>query len=152
MKLLARCLVLLALTPALAQSADRSWFVAFERVAVAPVARSNTTQLIDAGTIDTDGFSELVFSLGGEFKEGVPETGTVGAILIPDREPFLYLLRNEGKIVFPLEVRADVANLRDAIFVSPQQTAKIGFPRYRVFLYNETSSGASVGLFVYRTR
>jgi hypothetical protein len=152
MKLLARCLVLLVLTPALAQSADRSWFVAFERVAVAPVARSNTTQLIDAGTVDTDGFSELVFSLGGEFKEGIPETGTVGAILIPDREPFLYLLRNEGKIVFPLEVRADIASQRDAIFVSPAQTAKIAFPRYRVFLYNETASGASVGLFVYRTR
>ena len=154
---LARCLALLALIglflmPAVAQSADRSWFVAFERVAVAPVARSNTTQLVDAGTIDTDGFSELVFSLGGEFKEGIPETGTVGAILIPDREPFLYLLRNEGKIVFPLEARADVTGQRDSIFVSPQQTARVAFPRYRVFLYNETSSGASVGLFVYRTR
>jgi hypothetical protein len=142
----------LALEPAVAQSVDRGWFVAFERVMVAPVARTNTTQLVDAGTIDTDGFSELVFSMGGEFKQGVPESGIVGAILVPDREPFLYLLRTEGKIVFPLEVTADVTGLRDPIFVSTQQTARIAFPRYRVFLYNETASAASVGFFVYRSR
>jgi hypothetical protein len=134
-------------------AADIGGFVSFERIQVAPgVTRTDTTQLVDAGTVDTDGFSELVFSLGGEFKEGIPESGTVGAILVPDREPFLQLLRTEGKIVFPLEARVNVRGLRDPIFVSEQQTARIAFPRYRVFLYNETRSGASVWLFVYRDR
>ena len=129
-----------------------NWFVSFERVQVAPVARSDTGQLVEAGTIDTDGFSELVFSLGGEFKEIVPESGTVGALLIPDLEVFQYLLRNEGHIVFPLEAKVQIGGRPGAVFISEQQTAKVAFARYRVYFYNETTSGASVSLFVYRTR
>ena len=132
---------------------DTQWFVSFERISVAPVMRSNTTQLVEAGRIETDGFSELIFSLGGEFKEGVPTSGTVGAVLIPDIEIFQYLLRTEGQFVFPLEVKVEIqGNLKGAIFISEKQTAKIAFPAYRVYLYNETSSGATVSLFVYRTR
>ena len=118
-----------------------NWFVSFQRVQVAPVSRSDTTQLYEAGTIDTDGFAELVFSLGGEFKEA-----------IPDVEVFDYLLRNEGHIVFPLEARVEIGGQPGAIFISEQQTAKVAFARYRVYFYNETTSGANVSLFVYRTR
>ncbi len=128
------------------------WFVSFERVQVAPVQRSDTTQLIEAGIIETDGFTDLVFSLGGEFKEAVPRSGTVGALLIPDVEVFDYLLRNEGHIVFPLEAKVEIGGQPGAIFVSEQQTAKVAFSRYRVYFYNETTSGATVSLFVYRTR
>ena len=128
------------------------WFVSFERLQVAPVDRAETTQLVEAGIIETDGFSELVFSLGGEFKEGIPESGTVGVVLIPDIDIFTYLLRNEGEFVFPLEAKVEIRGLSSAIFVSEQQWAKVAFPRYRVYLYNETTSGATVSLFVYRTR
>ena len=131
---------------------DTNWFVSFERIQVAPVKRADTTQLVEAGIIETDGFSELVFSLGGEFKEAIPEHGTVGVILIPDIDAFTYMLRNEGTIVFPLEAKVDIAGLTGAVFISEQQTAKVAFPRYRVYLYNETSSGAMVSLYVYRTR
>jgi len=131
---------------------DSKWFVSFERIQVPPVKRSDTTQLIDAGTIDTDGFSELVFSLGGEFKEAIPDSGTVGVVLIPDIEAFTYLLQNEGEFVFPLEAKVKIKDLKSAIFVSEQQTVKVAFPRYRAYLYNETDSGAVVSLFVYRTR
>ena len=131
---------------------DTNWFVSFERVQVPPVNRADTTQLVEAGTIETDGFSELVFSLGGEFKEGLPKSGKVGVVLIPDIDVFTYLLRNEGEFVFPLEATVEIRDPSSAIFVSQQQTAKIAFPRYRVFLYNETTSGAMVSLFVYRTR
>jgi len=131
---------------------DSRWFVSFERIQVAPVERSNTTQLVDAGSIDTDGFSELVFSLGGEFKEGIPESGKVGVVLIPDKEVFLYLLQTEGEFVFPLEAQVEIGKQSSAIFMSKQERAKVAFPRYRVFLYNETTSGAVVSLFVYRTR
>lgn len=136
--------------PALAD--DSHWFVSFTRIQVPPVERANTTQLIDAGTIETDGFTELVFSLGGEFKEGIPTTGRVGVVLIPDIDVFQTLLINEGEFIFPLEAQADIKDLASAIFVSSQQTARVAFPRYRVYLYNETSSGAMVSLFVYRTR
>jgi len=134
------------------QAESENWFVSFERIDVPPVARSNTTQLIDVGTIETDGFYELVFSLGGEFKEGVPDRGVVGAILIPDIEMFDYLLRSEGQFIFPLEVTVGADRVVEAIFVSEQQTTRVAFPRYRVYLYNETTSGASVNLYIYRTR
>jgi hypothetical protein len=144
--------MLLAVPFTLAEEESR-WFSSFERVQVAPVDRSDTTSLVDGGTVETDGFAELVFSFAGEFKEGVPDSGTVGALLIPDIDVFQYLLRNEGQLVFPLEVKYDIAKgLSGAIFISPQQTAKVAFPRYRVFFYNETTSGVSVSLFIYRTR
>ena len=128
------------------------WFVSFERIQVAPVERSNTVSLVEVGTVETDGFSELVFSLGGEFKEGVPSSGNIGAVLIPDIDMFQYLLRNEGQFIFPLEVVFEVGKMNGAIFVSPAQTAKVAFPSYRVYMYNETTSGATVSLFVYRSR
>jgi hypothetical protein len=133
-------------------AASENWFVSFERIDVPPVARSNTTQLVDVGTFATDGFSELVFSLGGEFNEGIPTSGVVGAILIPDIEMFDYLLRSEGQFIFPLEVTVGADRVVEAIFVSEQQTARVAFPSYRVYLYNETTSGASVNLYIYRTR
>lgn len=140
------------LGPAPEAAQDRGWFVSFGRQQVAPVARDDTSQLLEIGTIDTDGFSDLVFSLGGEFKEVVPTSGTVGALLIPDIEVFQYLLRNEGQIVFPLEVKVEVGPATGAIFVSEQQRAKVAFPGYRIYMYNETTSGATVQLFIYRTR
>ena len=129
-----------------------SWFVPFQQIQVSPVARSDTTQLVEAGTIETDGFRELVFSFGGEFKEALPQGGRVGAILIPDDPVFEYLLFNEGRIVFPLEVVVTISAETGRIFVSEQIVADIAFPAYRVYMYNETESGASVSLFVYRRR
>ena len=139
-----------------------SWYVDFERIVVPPVQRDDTTQLIEAGTITTDGFNELVFSLGGEFKEAVPTAGVVGALLIPDVDIVQYAFRQEGHVPFALEATHDIARdgleaiardgLEGAVFLSAQQTARVAFPRYRVFLYNETTSGASVSLFVYRSR
>jgi hypothetical protein len=131
---------------------NEDWFVYFHDISVPPIERSNVTQLVDAGTIETDGFKDLVFSFGGEFKESLPQGGKIGAILIPDIDVFDYLLRNEGHFVFPLEVTFDASGLNANIFISEQQTARIAFPSYRVYLYNETSSGAKVSLFVYRTR
>jgi hypothetical protein len=46
----------------------------------------------------------------------------------------------------------DVRGLNGHVFLSAQPTAKIGFPRYRIYFYNETSSAAKVALFVYRSR
>jgi hypothetical protein len=140
------------LGPAPEAAQDSHWFVAFERQQVAPVARNDTTDLFEVGTIDTDGFSDLVFSLGGEFKEVVPTSGTVGALLIPDIDMFQYVLRSEGQIVFPLEVKVEVGSSTGAIFISEQQRAKVAFPSYRIYMYNETTSGATVQLFIYRTR
>jgi hypothetical protein len=68
--------LLLVGTPAAAD--DTRWFKAFEGVSVAPVDRNDTTQLVEVGTIETDGFSDLVISLGCEFKEGIPRRAAWG--------------------------------------------------------------------------
>jgi hypothetical protein len=138
--------------PEAGAASDSQWYVSFRDVFVPPVERENVSQLVDVGTIETDGFSDLVFSMGGEFKEKVPSSGTVGAILIPDIDMFDHLLRTEAEFAFPLEVKAQIGNLNSAIFISEQQTARIAFPAYRVYMYNETGSAARVSLHVYRTR
>lgn len=142
--------VLLALSPVLAQ--DSAWFVSIPPVAVAPVPRADTHRLLEGGVVETDGFAQMTFSFGGEFKDAIPSSGRVGALLVPDDPKILHLLRNEGQIVFAVEVTYKVVPGKNAIFVSEQQTQRVAFPRYRVFFYNETSSTATVSLSVYRSR
>ncbi len=145
-------LLLLSLLVGFGALAEDGWFVSFDRQQVTPVNRTDTERLIEVGTIETDGFSEMVLSLGCEYKESIPSSGTVGAILIPDVEAFTYLLRSEGQIVFPLVVEAQAAGGDNALFLSEQKTVRIAFPRYRVYMFNETSSGAVASLYAYRVR
>jgi len=133
--------------------AEGSWFVGLEIKNVPPTPRSAVTQLFDAGAVDTDGFRDMVISFGGEFKESLPTSGRVGAILIPDHEITDQLLRNEGVFVFPTEIEYKVDDtIQGQFFMSGSIQTKVAFPRYRVYLYNETTSGASMSVFVYRSR
>jgi len=137
--------------PALAQ--ETHWFAAFEGQSVSPhIARTDTQRLLEVGTVETDGFSELRISIAGEFKEGIPRGGMVGAILIPDINPFTYLLQQEGKIVFATEVKVPIGMQPSAIFFSEAVVAKVAFPAYRIYLYNDTPSAANVNVYVYRVR
>ena len=140
----------LRVTPPADAANGGPWFVTFDVASIPPVKRSDTPRWIEYGTVDTDGFKELVFSFAGEFKEGNPLGGKVGAVLIPDLAPIDYLLQNEGKLIFPLEVTGQASG--STYFVSEGQTARVAFPRYKIYMYNETESTANVTLFVYRTR
>jgi hypothetical protein len=132
---------------------ETHWFAAYEGQSVPPgIARTDTQRLIDVGTVETDGFSELRVSIAGEFKEGIPRGGTVGAILIPDINPFTYLLQQEGKIVFATDVKLPIGAHPGAIFYSETVVAKVAFPAYRIYLYNETNSAATVNVYIYRVR
>jgi hypothetical protein len=134
-------------------AAESPWFVALPGHTVAPISRSEVALLYDAGVVETDGFRDMVISFGGEFKEGPPTSGRVGAILIPDHEITRHLLQNEGVFVFPTEIVYSVGKgLQGNFFMSASQDARIAFPRYRVYLYNETDSAASMSVFVYRSR
>lgn len=145
---LAACALLVALPIA----AESAWFVSIPPLPVPPIPRNDTQRLIDGGVIETDGFAQMTFSFGGEFKDGIPASGKIGAILVPDDARVLQLLRGEGQVVFSVEVAYKVAGSKNPIFVSEQQTHRVAFPRYRVFFYNETSSTAVVSLNVYRSR
>lgn len=150
---LAAVFLLAAVAAALPIAAEESaWFVLLPSVPVPPIPKADTQRLLDGGVIETDGFAQLTFSFGGEFKDSVPASGRLGAILVPDDPRILHLLRNEGQIVFAVEVKFSVGPNQNAIFVSEQQTQRVAFPRYRVFFYNETGSTATVVLSVYRSR
>ncbi|HEX6850926.1 MAG TPA: hypothetical protein VF139_05925 [Candidatus Polarisedimenticolaceae bacterium] len=131
---------------------ETGWFVLLPSVPVPPIPKSDTQRLLDGGVIETDGFAQMTFSFGGEFKDGVPTSGRVGAILVPDDPRVLQLLQREGQVVFAVEVTHKVTGGKNPIFVSEQQTQRVAFPRYRVFFYNETGSTAVVSLSVYRSR
>lgn len=131
---------------------ESPWFVALASVPVPPIPKTDTQRLLDGGVIETDGFAQMTFSFGGEFKDSVPNGGRLGALLVPDDPRILHLLRNEGQIVFAVEVKFTVGANQNAIFVSEQQTQRVAFPRYRVFFYNETNSTAVVAFAVYRSK
>ena len=132
---------------------ETHWFAAYEGQSVSPgIARTDTQRFVEVGTVDTDGFSELRISIAGEFKEGIPRGGAIGAILIPDINPFTYLLQQEGKIVFATEVNVPIGGQSGAIFYSEAVPSKVAFPAYKIYLYNDTTSAANVNVYIYRVR
>jgi redox-sensitive bicupin YhaK (pirin superfamily) len=125
--------------------------VALRDVQVAPVARKDTTRLVAAGTITAEGFSSAVLSLTGQIKGEVAKPGQVGALLVPDEEPVIRALDEQGQLLLTLEVVADSVSGRMPYFASDQPRFQVAFERYRVYLYNTTDKTAEVSLFAYLT-
>lgn len=122
-----------------------------EGVIVPPIRRSEITNLVQAGTIETDGYSGAVLSLQGEVKSATFEAGTVGAMLIPEEEPIAMAMRDGRRIEFPLEVTAKLDASGSTYFNSDQIKLDVAFPRYRVYFYNSGSKGVEANLYVYLT-
>ena len=120
-------------------------------VIVPTVDRLDTTQLVSAGVVDTSGFTRAVLSLRGEVQGNLSADGTAGAILVPDEEPVLRSLLEEGRIEFGLEVRAPVLRREGGLFASDQPRVTLGFPRYRVFFYNSADRALEADLYVFLT-
>ncbi len=120
-------------------------------VVVPPVARSATTGLVEAGVIDAAGFTHAVLGLRGDVQGNLLREGVVGAVLVPDEEPVLQALREQARYDFPVEVRAEVLKKDRGYFASGQPRRVLGFPRYRVFLYNTSDRSVDADLYVYLT-
>ena len=125
--------------------------VRFPDVIVPPVAPTDTTRLIQGGTLTTDGFTGVILSLSGLVKGDVVKAGAVGAFLIPDEEPIQRAFNETGQMQFPLEVEAPHVSGPAAYFASTQTQATVAFPRYRVLLYNTSDKTVTVNLFGYLT-
>lgn len=137
----------------LAYTADYSdWLVSFEDVITPPVERHQTEQVIDAGVVETDGFSHIVLCIGGAMKSRPTKAGKIGVVLVPDIYPFDEVLKREGRFIFPIEATADVAPNDFELFESEQVRMPVAFPRYRVYVYNSTDAAAGVWIYAYRTR
>ena len=120
-------------------------------ILVPPVKRTEISNMVDAGTIDTEGFTHLTLNLAGELKGTANQQGVVAAVLIPDIEPFETAYKTLGLLPASLDLTAQVA-VHAQYFMGKQQTLEVGFPRYRVLLYNTTGAGATVAFFAYRTK
>ncbi len=120
-------------------------------VVVPPTDRSATSQLVEVGTLDAAGFTHAVVSLRGEVQGNLLRDGAAGLVLVPDEEPVLRALLEEGRFDFPLEVEAQVLRAGRGFFASAQLRHVLGFPRYRLFLYNSVDRSVEVDVYVYPT-
>lgn len=150
----AALLALAIAPPSLAQSAGVEYdgsLVAIRRIVVPSAPRHQTTQLVDAGVFDCDGYKSLVLNLAGEVKDPVPKGGKLGAILVPDVEPFTQAFQQLG--LLPVTIEIEVALKPGAgYYMADPKRADIGFPRYRVLLFNETGHQVTANFFAFRGR
>lgn len=123
----------------------------FENVLVAPVRPEQTTRLVEAGTLDTAGFANVVLSLEGLVKGECKQAGEVGAILIPEEDSILRAFDEAGRVHFALQAAAPGVSDRTPYFASDQPRYSVGFQSYRVYLYNTTDKSVTVNLFAYLT-
>lgn len=120
-------------------------------IQVPPVGPKETTRLIQAGSLATDGFTSIVLGLNGQTRGKTLRAGAVGALLIPDEEPVARAFEEEGLVQFPIEIEAPSVSGASLHFASAQARFNLGFPRYRVLLYNTTDKTVTVNLFAYLT-
>lgn len=126
-------------------------FLAARGIVVAPVPRSDVSNLVDAGTIDCEGFEHLVLNLALEMKGPVEPGGTVGAIMVPDVFPYdralrvLQIVHPSAELLIPLEGTS-------AYLAAKQLRIEIGFPRYRVLLWNSGRATVTASVSVWRAR
>ena len=126
--------------------------VGLRNLMIPPIARSETTNLIDAGVIETEGFSHMTLNLAAELKGPAPQKGVIGVLLIPDVEPFRHVYRVLGLVPATVDFTVGAAPSSGSYLMAGQQTFEVGFPRYRALLYNTTGTSATVAFFAYRTR
>jgi hypothetical protein len=119
---------------------------------IPPIERSETTNLIDAGVIETDGYTHMTLNLAAELKGHAAKKGMIGVILIPDVGPFGHVYRTLGLIPASVEFVAGATPSGGSYVMAEQRTFAVGFPRYRALLYNSTGSSATVAFFAYRTK
>lgn len=120
-----------------------------ENVQVPPIKRSEITNLVNAGTIQTEGYTYAILSLQGEMKAQFWEAGTVGALLVPEEGPVQRAMRDGQRIQFPMEVSTRIEVGDSTYWNAEQVKLNVGFRTYRVYFYNSTSKGVEANLYVY---
>ncbi len=117
-------------------------------VVVPSAGRNETARWVEAGMVQTNGFTALVLSVHGQVRGNVAVPGFMGVLLIPDEEPIQQAL-TEGEILLPLETQAEVGAGTTSYFSASSPHLAIAFPRYRIFLYNTTDQSAAANVCVY---
>jgi len=120
-----------------------------EGVVVPPARRSEPSELVFAGVVDTDGFTAVTINLQGEVKSGSFTPGSIGVLLIPDEEPVLRALREAKRIQFPIESAARLNSGDSSFFSADQVQQRLAFPRYKIYFYNTLNRTAEANVYFY---
>ncbi|MCP3980869.1 MAG: hypothetical protein GY716_16325 [bacterium] len=128
-----------------------SELVRIEDIIVPPVRPEDTTRLVEAGSIETEGFPNVVLSLHGIVKGSTQVKGTVGAILLPEETTIEQAFNELGMVHFALQVSATGVSSHTPYFASNQPRYTVGFRSYKILLYNTTDKTVTANLFAYLT-
>ena len=126
-------------------------FVAARGILIAPVSEWDVPNLVDVGVVDCEGFEHLVLNLAIETKAPVEPGGAVGAVLIPDVFPYdrayhlLQLLPVSAEINVPIDAGS-------AFLTAKQVHVEVGFPRYRILLWNSGRMAVTAAVSVWRAK
>jgi len=121
-------------------------------VTVPPGSLESTIDLVEAGTIDVSGFTEVALSLLVVTGDLLSREGKVGAWLVPSEERVSQVIDQFGELLFPLEVEVTVTPGEGLRHFGSQPTRHpLAFPRYRVLLYNDSGKAVTASLFAYLT-
>jgi hypothetical protein len=93
----------------------------------------------------------VVLSLGAQAGGRALRSGSVGVILIPDEEAITRVFDRDAQVLFPIEITAPLTQGTYRMTASSQSRHTIGFPRYRVRLYNTTDKVVNATLYAYLT-
>jgi hypothetical protein len=126
-------------------------FDALRDVIVSPVNPKETVRLIQGGTVESDGFTDMVLGLQGQIKGQVFRPGTVGVFLLPDEESIVRAFEEKGVMQFATEVNAPGVSSGSPYFASTSIRVQVGFPRYRTYFYNPSDKTVTVNLYAYLT-
>jgi len=117
-------------------------------IVVAPATRDETGLWTDVGLLETQGFTSVVLSLHGQLRGSTAGLGSVSLVLVPNEESIVRAFA-EGEVHLALEASASPVPADTMYFSGDSEALAIGFPSYRVFLYNTTERSASVDVFAY---
>ncbi len=123
--------------------------IAKEHVVVPMADRGDLSEMIYAGTIETDGFTSVLISMEGEMRSDVISPGSIGVLLVPDEAPIIGALRDARRVQFPIECAVRTKKGASSYFAAEQVRRPIAFPRYRMYLYNTTNKSADANVYLY---
>ncbi len=123
--------------------------IAKEGLVVTTSQRAELSEMVYAGTIETDGFTSLLISLQGEMRSDVFSSGTIGVLLVPDQGSILRILRDAKRVQFPIECKAQTKSGDSIYFESEQVQQRIAFSRYKIYLYNTANKQAEANVYLY---
>jgi hypothetical protein len=118
------------------------------KAVISPADLNDSNHWTEAGVLDVSGFTHVTLGVAG-LLQGSPQGGTVGVVLVPDVPEILNALRLNGVLQLALRVDATLNPAQSGHFSSESVTLRLGFPRYRVYLYNSTAKSAEAAVYAY---